>query len=112
DAEVSEAGDDAAGNAGTGVAGTGDASWQTTASAYDLATGERLWGPVDVPGTVQGPGLVFGESAPASTMGDTGARLALDPATGEVAADEATDTDVTIVGEYDGTVLLTVDDVL
>src|SRR5699024_3333606 len=67
-----------------GAAGT----WQTTASAYDLATGRRLWGPTAVPGTVQGPGLVFGESAPAGTMGKTGPRLALDPATGETVADE------------------------
>lgn len=84
---------------------TGD-RWQTTATSYDAATGEVLWGPVAVPGTAQGPGLVFGQSAPAATLGDVGPRIALNPATGEVVANEETDPDLRILGEFDGTVLL------
>lgn len=82
------------------------ARWTTTASAYLLASGEKLWGPVPVPGSVQGPGLVFGSSAPAGTLGEVGPRLALDPSSGAVIADESTDQAMTIVGEYDGILVL------
>lgn len=82
----------------------------TTATAYDLRTGELAWGPVPVGGPHVGPGLVF--AAPgAGPIGDGGARLVLDAATGEVLADE--DDDARILGEYDGTVLMVAgDDVL
>jgi hypothetical protein len=82
------------------------ASWHTTASAYDMATGTRLWGPTLVPGTVQGPGLIFGASAPAATMGGVGPRTALDPATGKTVIDEAAHPGDTVIGEYDGTILV------
>src|SRR5699024_2008108 len=81
-----------------------DTAITTTATAYDLATGEELWGPVDVPGGHVGPGLVYSE-VPTATMGTTGPRVALDPATGAVFADER-DFDGSVVGEYDGIVLL------
>src|SRR5699024_5660579 len=32
---------------------------RTSASAYDPDTGELVWGPTEVPGTLSGPGLVF-----------------------------------------------------
>ncbi len=96
-------GDDAAGER---AAGDEPAQWQTTATAYDAATGDRLWGPVPVPGTVAGPGLVFGASAPAGTLGETGPRVALDAATGAIVADEREDPSLSVIGEYDGTVLL------
>lgn len=84
---------------------TASATWQTTATAYDLATGTPVWGPVAVPGTVQGPGVVFGASAPAATLGEVGPRLALDPATGAVIADEADSPDTAIIGEFNGTLI-------
>ncbi|WP_293695027.1 PQQ-binding-like beta-propeller repeat protein [uncultured Agrococcus sp.] len=80
---------------------------QTTASAYDLHTGERVWGPVDVPGPYRGPGAVFAY-APKSVMGESGPRLALDPTTGETAYDEETGR-ATVVGEYSGTLLVAED---
>lgn len=89
---------------GSGADGD-DGRWRTTASAYLLATGERVWGPVPVPGTVQGPGLVFGASAAGSVLGATGPRIALDPVSGAIVVDEATDPDVRVVGEYDGIVV-------
>lgn len=77
----------------------------TSVSAYDLRTGEEVWGPVEVPGPHTGPGLVFA-APPQASMGDSGPRIALDPATGEVLADEAEHSDLTILGEGDGILLL------
>jgi hypothetical protein len=85
---------------------------ETTATAYDLATGRQIWGPVDVPGPHQGPGLVFASPAPAGAMGETGPRVMLDPATGAVVRDDSTDPRTTIVGEYDGAALTARDGVL
>lgn len=85
-----------------------DDSFGTTASAYDLPTGETVWGPVDIPGPHQGPGTVFAAS-PQAQMGELGPKMVLDPATGSVLAGEREDrenNDVQIVGEYGGTVLL------
>ncbi|MGC0251450.1 hypothetical protein [Pseudactinotalea sp. Z1748] len=83
----------------------------TTATAYDLRTGELAWGPVPVGGPHVGPGLVF--AAPgAGPIGDGGARLVLDAATGEILAGEE-EADARVLGEYDGTVLMVAgDDVL
>lgn len=77
---------------------------QITATAYDLRTGTRVWGPVNVPGPLQGPGLVYA-APPPEAMGDTGPRTALDPATGSVIASEA-DGSAPIVAERNGTVVL------
>lgn len=88
----------------TDAATTDDALAATTASAYDLTTGELVWGPVEVPGPYQGPGLVFA-APPEAAMGAGGPRTALDPSTGQVTATEE-DADVErVVGEYDGLVL-------
>lgn len=76
----------------------------TTASAYDLRTGELVWGPVDVPGPHQGPGLIYAAPS-AAAMGESGPRVALSPSTGETIADE-TDSDWSVVAENHGTVLL------
>ncbi|MGO1515770.1 hypothetical protein [Agrococcus casei] len=94
----------------TDVETTAEALAQTTASAYDLKTGEHLWGPVDVPGPHRGPGLVFAY-APKSVMGESGPRVVLDPATGAVVFDESAE-DLTVVGEFRGTVLLVRDGAL
>ncbi|WP_341360758.1 hypothetical protein V5H98_06255 [Georgenia sp. M64] len=93
----------------TDLAPTDDAVAGTTATAYDLTTGERVWGPVEVPGPHHGPGLVFSAGAPRATVGETGPRVVLDPATGEVLADESDEAGTGVVGEYDGTVLTAVD---
>lgn len=86
----------------TDTATTDDAMAATTATAYDLRTGAEVWGPVDVPGPHQGPGLVFAPAA-SDGMGETQPRVALDPDTGQVAAHG--DDGPAVVGEYDGTVL-------
>lgn len=79
-----------------------DESWgKTTATAYHLRSGEKVWGPVEVPGPHQGPGLVFAESSD-GPMGNTGERVALDPSTGEPHDDDAH-----VVGEYFGSVVVT-----
>lgn len=77
-----------------------DALSAVTASAYDLHTGAHVWGPVDVPGPHQGPGLVFA-APPAGFMGDAGEASTLDPSTGEVIESPSG----RVVGEYDGVVL-------
>ena len=63
-------------------------------AAYDLSTGDLLWGPVEVAGPPVGPGLVFGPD---------GGRTALDATSGAVLA--ADGPDGAVVGEHDGRVL-------
>ncbi|CAM3864410.1 hypothetical protein [Isoptericola cucumis] len=89
----------------TDTASTDDALAGTTATAYDLATGEELWGPVDVPGPHQGPGLVFARPS-TDPMGEPGPRTVLDPTTGRVAVAEGHRGGDRVIGEHDGTVLL------
>ncbi len=85
----------------------------TTASAYDLITGEQVWGPVEVPGPHVGPGLVFAEQIPeGGAMGASGPRVALDPATGAVAATEEDLGGDRLVGEHHGTLLVATSDEL
>lgn len=77
---------------------------RTSASAYDPNTGELVWGPTEVPGTLSGPGLVFA-TMQGSVMSDrTGPKVALDPNTGDVVADEQ-DGD-TVLHEQHGTLLV------
>ena len=71
----------------------------TTASAYDLGTGEHVWGPVEVPGPHTGPGLVF-EAPPKGFMGESGEPTVLDPTTGERLSDDGR-----VIGEFNGTIL-------
>lgn len=77
-----------------------------TASGYDLITGEHVWGPVDVPGVYQGPGVIFADP-PQGGMGETGPRVALDPTSGTVAASEMSEEGIRVLGEYSGIVLIT-----
>lgn len=84
-----------------------DSFGATTATAYNLETGEHVWGPVEVPGPHQGPGLVFA-SPPEEHFGDLGPKVVLDPATGEVLYDEDNDT-TAVIGEYHGTILVSDD---
>lgn len=89
----------------TDIRSSDDSFGETTASAYDLHTGNAVWGPVNVPGPHQGPGTVF--AAPTDeAMGEAGPKVVLDPATGEVLLDETEQTDTEILGEFHGTVLI------
>lgn len=77
-----------------------DGETPSTATAYDLASGRELWGPVPVPGPHVGPGLVFAPEGAGDSVED---RLALDAATGAVVALPAS---ATVIGEYDGAVVV------
>ncbi|PWV52340.1 hypothetical protein BDW27_106259 [Nocardiopsis sp. L17-MgMaSL7] len=76
----------------------------TTASAHDPDTGERLWGPTGVPGTLVGPGLVFAAQAGSVMTEASGPKAALAAGSGEVLAHER-DGD-TVLHEHHGTLLL------
>ncbi|MDV2978570.1 UNVERIFIED_CONTAM: hypothetical protein Q9R71_15470 [Actinomycetes bacterium ARC8] len=80
----------------------------TSVTAYDLSTGEKVWGPVDVPGPHQGPGLVYAE-APEEMMGATGPKMVLNADTGQPLSLHE-DEDRQIIGDYFGVVLSTADD--
>src|SRR5699024_9316608 len=77
----------------------------TTASGYALTTGERLWGPVEVPGPVHGPGLVFGPGPSEEATRTEAVALSADDGAVVSAEDLAA---TRILGECDG-VLLSVD---
>lgn len=64
-------------------------STSLSAQAYDLRTGESLWGPVDVPGSFEGPGLIFS---------DEGERFTLNP-------DDGTMITGPYLAEHSGTLL-------
>lgn len=83
----------------------------TTATAYDLQTGEQVWGPVQVPGPHQGPGLVY-SAPPEAVMGETGPKTVLDPDTGQVLIDESTDPHQRVIGDYHGLTLVATDEEL
>ncbi|GLY69112.1 PQQ-binding-like beta-propeller repeat protein [Amycolatopsis taiwanensis] len=54
----------------------------TTANAYDAHDGDRVWGPVSVPGPMQGPGLIFGMNTPSIVGGAQGEKVMLSAAAG------------------------------
>ncbi len=69
----------------------GELATRTTATAFDADDGSVAWGPVDVPGPLRGPGLIFGD-APGSVVADEdGPRVMLSAADGAVVADETED---------------------
>lgn len=72
----------------------------TTASAYDLHTGEQVWGPVEAPGPHRGPGLVYAEMP--DTFGEPEGALALDADTGQALP---VPEQAQVIGEYGGAVL-------
>lgn len=82
-------------------ASSDDTTLLTTASGFDLHTGELVWGPVEVPGPNYGPGLVYA-SAPDEYFGDAGPLIALDGRTGATMFTEPEDSQRRIVGEFDG----------
>lgn len=74
---------------------------RTTASAYDLHSGELVWGPVEVPGPNYGPGLVYA-GTPDEYFGDAGPLTALDARNGKTILTESEGSDSRIIGEFDG----------
>lgn len=74
----------------------GKLATRTTASAFDVRTGEQAWGPVEVSGSLRGPGLTFGESR--------GERMVLSSRDGRVVAREGRD--VVPRYEHHGTALV------
>ncbi|MFW5418870.1 PQQ-binding-like beta-propeller repeat protein [Nocardiopsis sp. CNT-189] len=76
----------------------------TTAAAYRPGDGALVWGPVEVPGTLIGPGLVFGAATGSIMSTETGPKAALDPSTGAVAADEE-DGAAAVLHEHQGALL-------
>jgi hypothetical protein len=74
------------------------------ASAYDLETGDLVWGPVDVPGPLIGPGLVFAATESPSPD-DTSSPIALDPDSGTVLAWPGNDQE-RVLGEFMGAMLI------
>lgn len=88
---------------------TDDSVAANSATAYFLETGEVAWGPVDLPGTYQGPGLVFA-SQPDGFMGSNGPRIALNSDSGEVVSDESDGH--RIVGDFSGTLITIEDDLI
>jgi hypothetical protein len=69
---------------------SGNDTLETTASGFDLVTGEKRWGPVEAPGPLLGSGLVFA-GPPEDFIGAGGPRTALDPASGAELAVEDDD---------------------
>jgi len=77
---------------------------RTTAAAYDPLDGSLVWGPTDVPGDLVGPGLLLADVEGSVMSTSTGPKVALDPGTGEVVADEE-DGGTELLHEYRGTLL-------
>lgn len=75
-----------------------------TATCYDLSTAERLWGPLEVPGPLHGPGLLC--------VSPAGRRAVLSAGTGDVLLREEDLEDGSLLAEHLGTVLLTEGDQL
>lgn len=71
----------------------------TSLTGYDLRTADTLWGPVQVPGPLAGPGLVHTASA------DGGSRTALSGATGATLLREEDLDGGRLLGEHLGTVV-------
>ncbi|MEU3271162.1 PQQ-binding-like beta-propeller repeat protein [Saccharomonospora sp. NPDC006951] len=55
----------------------GKVATRITANAYDAREGRLLWGPSPVPGSLLGPGLIFGTATPSVVGGPQGERVML-----------------------------------
>jgi len=75
-----------------------------TASAYDLKTGDAVWGPVDVPGPLIGPGVVFAATE-TSTTDSASSAVVLNPDSG-AALSWGNDGTERVLGEFTGKVLV------
>jgi len=83
------------------ITDTPDGSSAVTATAYRLDTGDPVWGPVDVPGPLVGPGAVFA----AAHTDDAEATVALSPDTGATLT-WVGEGNVRVLGEFEGEVLV------
>ncbi|ASR35754.1 pyrrolo-quinoline quinone [Prauserella marina] len=61
----------------------GTLATRITANAYDVRDGRRLWGPSPVPGSLLGPGLIFGTATPSVVGGSQGERVMLAARSGQ-----------------------------
>ncbi|HSP52565.1 MAG TPA: hypothetical protein VLO00_06695, partial [Cryobacterium sp.] len=75
---------------------------RTVATAFRTDTGEHVWGPVDVPGPIHGPGLIFADTPKAIVSADPVSRVMLSAHDGSVVADETTSDDFRIDYESNG----------
>jgi len=80
----------------------GRVATRTVATAFHTDTGEPAWGPVDVPGPIQGPGLIFSNTPKAIVSADAVSRVMLSADDGSVVVDETTTDDVQIDYESNG----------
>ena len=74
----------------------------TVATAFRADTGAHVWGPVDVPGPIQGPGLIFSDTPKAIVSAESVSRVMLSAHDGSVVADETRSDDVQIDYESNG----------
>ena len=80
----------------------GRVATRTVATAFRTDTGKRVWGPVDVPGPIQGPGLIFSSTPKAIVSADPVSRVMLSAHDGSVVVDETASDDVQIDYESNG----------
>lgn len=80
----------------------GRVATRTVATAFRTDTGEHAWGPVDVPGPIQGPGLIFSNTPKAIVSADAVSRVMLSAHDGSVVVDETTTDDVQVDYESNG----------
>lgn len=80
----------------------GRVATRTVATAFRTDTGQQVWGPVDVPGPIQGPGLIFSDTPKAIVSADPVARVMLSAHDGSVVVDETASDDVQIDYESNG----------
>ncbi|MDJ0322657.1 hypothetical protein QMG61_02620 [Cryobacterium sp. PH31-AA6] len=90
------------------VAG-GRLATHTVATAFRTDTGKQVWGPVEVPGPIQGLGLIFADTPKAIVSVDAASRVMLNASDGSVVADESTTGDVQIDYESNGVGLIRID---
>ncbi|TFC84279.1 hypothetical protein E3T23_00255 [Cryobacterium cheniae] len=80
----------------------GRVAMRTVATAFRADTGAHVWGPVDVPGPIQGPGLIFADTPKAIVSAAPTSRVMLSAHDGSVVADETRSDDVQIDYESNG----------
>ncbi|WP_247648524.1 PQQ-like beta-propeller repeat protein [Saccharomonospora xinjiangensis] len=88
----------------------GKVATRTSANAFDVRDGSRLWGPTPVPGPMVGPGLIFGTNTPSIVGGQQGERVML--AAGSGAPVTPPSGDAVAVYEHHGTGLFSENGVL
>ena len=80
----------------------GRVATRTVATAFRTDTGEQVWGPVDVPGPIQGPGLIFSDTPKTIVSAEPVSRVMLSAHDGSIVADETSSDEVQIDYESNG----------